>query len=481
MSWDTVIGLEVHVQLSTQSKIFSTASTQFGAPANTQASFVDLALPGVLPVLNQEAINMAIKFGLSIHGTINQETIFSRKNYFYPDLPKGYQISQDAHPIVLGGQLDISMAYNTPMFIEIARAHLEEDAGKSTHEGEDEGYSGINLNRAGIPLLEVVTAPVIQSTAQAVAFLKSIRTLVRYLNISTGNMQEGAMRCDANISVRPSKEDPLGQRVEIKNINSFKFVERAIEYEVKRQIQHIESGHVVKQETRLYDAKNNLTHPMRSKEDAVDYRYFPDPDLPHVRISTDYINHIQTQLPELPADKCKRLISDYILKPEEARMLCTDPHFSDFFEDCVKLSNMPGKMVANWLCGEYTNLLKQHDLNFSESPITTQQFSDLLTRLNDETISGVAGKSLLAKLFSSQDSVDTLIESMGLKQINDQADLEQLVRDVIAQNPNQLKQYQSGKDKLFGYFVGQVMQCSKGRANPQHVNALLKKQLNQPE
>ncbi len=315
MSWDTVIGLEVHVQLSTQSKIFSTASTQFGAPANTQASFVDLALPGVLPVLNQEAINMAIKFGLSIHGTINQETIFSRKNYFYPDLPKGYQISQDAHPIVLGGQLDISMAYDTPMFIEIARAHLEEDAGKSTHEGEDEGYSGINLNRAGIPLLEVVTAPVIQSTAQAVAFLKSIRTLVRYLNISTGNMQEGAMRCDANISVRPSKEDPLGQRVEIKNINSFKFVERAIEYEVKRQIQHIESGHVVKQETRLYDAKNNLTHPMRSKEDAVDYRYFPDPDLPHVRISTDYINHIQTQLPELPADKCKRLISDYILKP----------------------------------------------------------------------------------------------------------------------------------------------------------------------
>ena len=475
--WDIVIGLEVHLQLATQSKLFSSASTAFGAKPNAQASFVDLALPGILPTLNQEAVNMAILFGLSINASINQDTIFSRKNYFYPDLPKGYQITQDAHPIIKQGVLDISMAYGAPMTVEIVRAHLEEDAGQSSHDSQQAGLSAINLNRAGIPLLEVVTAPVMHSSAEAVAFLKSIRTLARYLNISTGNMQEGAMRCDANVSVRKSQETPLGTRVEIKNINSFKFVERAIEYEVQRQIETLESGGTVQQETRLYDSKNNLTQSMRSKENALDYRYFPDPDLPHVRIHNDEIKALEATLPELPQAKCDRFLNRYELRTEEAHRLCIDPDFSDFFEQCVAQTCATPQTVANWLCGEYLNLLKQKELTHHHTPITSDTFATLLDQIEKNMISGAAGKAILAQLFNSTQGVIELIESMGLAQISDTETLSAMIQTVLDNNPSQLEAYQAGKDKLFGYFVGQVMKASKGRANPNQVNTLLHKML----
>ena len=477
MNWDIVIGLEIHVQLSTKSKLFSTAGTSFGAPPNSQASFVDTALPGVLPTLNREAINMAIKLGLSIGADISRQTTFARKNYFYPDLPKGYQISQADFPIITNGAIDVSLADERFSSVAITRAHLEEDAGQSTHENEEAGYSGINLNRAGIPLIEIVTEPVISSADEALALLKSIRTLVRYLDISTGNMQEGAMRCDVNISVRPDKSSPLGNRVELKNINSFKFVEKAIKYEVERQITELSSGNVINQETRLYDSKKNITKTMRSKEDALDYRYFPDPDLTTIKITQQDIDEIQKTLVELPNKKLARFVNDYSIKNSDAKILCLDINLANYFEEICKASTTKAQNVANWLCGDYLSLLKKHQISHSKNPINASCFVELLNKVNDNIISSSGAKVVLAKLFETTDSVDEIIKQENLLQISNDDELIQMIEKVLQDNPNQLEQYKSGKDKLFGFFVGQVMKISQGKANPQLVSKLVKQAL----
>lgn len=474
MQWDTVIGLEIHVQLNTKSKLFSTAGTTFGAEANAQASFVDTALPGVLPVLNKEAIKMAMKLGLSINADIARTTVFARKNYFYPDLPKGYQISQDNLPILKNGFIDVSLADERFSTVAITRAHLEEDAGQSTHENEQAGYSGINLNRAGIPLIEIVTEPVISSADEALALLKSIRTLVRYLGISTGNMQEGAMRCDVNISVRPDKTSPLGNRVELKNINSFKFVEKAIKYEVDRQITMISSGKVIDQETRLYDSKKNITKTMRSKEDALDYRYFPDPDLTEINITEQDIEEIKKTLVELPSKKVKRLISEYNIKPSDAKIISLDINLANYFEEICKKTDTKYQNVANWICGDYLKLLKEHHISQSKNPVKAKCFIEMLKKINDNTISSSGGKIVLAKLFETADSVNEIIQKENLIQISNDEELIQMIEKVLHDNPTQLEQYKSGKDKLFGFFVGQVMKISQGKANPQLVNKLVK-------
>ena len=474
--WETVIGLEVHVQLTTQSKLFSAANTTYGAPPNSQACAIDLGFPGVLPVLNKEAVHKAIKFALAVDATIPPLSVFARKNYFYPDLPKGYQISQYELPIVGSGHLDINLADGTIKRIGITRAHLEEDAGKSLHE-DLAGMSGIDLNRAGIPLLEIVSEPDMHSAEEAIAYLKTLHSLVCYLGICDGNMQEGSFRCDANVSVRPQGSTTLGTRCEIKNVNSFRFVERAINYEVARQIQLIEQGTKVIQQTRLYDAKTNTTRAMRSKEEANDYRYFPDPDLLPVAVTAELIADIRATLPELPQAKQQRFQDSYHLSAYDAAVLTAHQDLADYFEATVKLSAVSAKLVNNWVMGELAAALNQNNLAIKQSPLTPNDLALLLQRIADNTISGKIAKQVFTAMWAGAGSADEIIEQQGLRQVTDSASIERLVDDVIAANPTQLAQYREGKDKLFGFFVGQVLKASQGKANPQQVNQLLKQKL----
>lgn len=476
MQWETVIGLEVHVQLATKSKIFSGAPTTYGALPNTQACAIDLGLPGVLPVLNAEAVQMAIKFGLSINANITKLSIFARKNYFYPDLPKGYQISQYELPIVGKGSLDIIMEDGSSKRIGITRAHLEEDAGKSLHE-DFQGMTGIDLNRAGTPLLEIVSEPDIRSAKEAVVYLKTLHALVRYLEISDGNMQEGSFRCDANVSIRPSGQTKLGTRTELKNLNSFRFIERAINLEIERQIDILENGGSIKQETRLYDSDKHETRSMRSKEEANDYRYFPDPDLLPLELSADYIEKIQQNLPELPQQKRERFQQQYSLTPYDAEILVSSREIANYFETVVEKSAAPAKLVANWINGELAAALNKNNLEISECPISAERFAVLLQRIADNTISGKIAKTVFEILWESTDSADEIIAKQGLQQVTDLFAIEKIIDEVLAASPTQLADYRSGKDKLFGYFVGQVMKASGGKANPQQLNELLKKKL----
>tara|TARA_B100000214_G_scaffold104678_1_gene73392 strand:+ start:3406 stop:4848 length:1443 start_codon:yes stop_codon:yes gene_type:complete len=472
--WEPVIGLEIHVQLSTKSKLFSGASTDFGALPNTQACNIDLALPGVLPVLNEEVLRMAIMLGKALNANINSPTAFARKNYFYPDSPKGYQISQMDKPIVEDGYLDIETSKGKKR-IGVTRAHLEEDAGKSLHE-DFEGFSGIDLNRAGTPLLEIVSEPDIASPEEAVAYLKSIHSIIRYLDISDGNMAEGSMRCDANVSVRKKGEEILGTRTETKNVNSFRFVEKAIEYEIKRQIHQLESGNTITQETRLYDSQNNTTRPMRSKEFANDYRYFPEPDLLPVKLEKEFIEEVLTSMPEMPTQKKERFSTQFNLNEYDADLLSADKDFADFFEEVLKFSVSP-KIAANWIMGELSAELNKENLNIKDTKVSSKMLGQLISRIEDSTISGKIAKDVFTKMWSTGKDVDTIIEEEGLKQVTDDKEIESLIDEVIQNNPEQLKQYQSGKDRLFGFFVGQVMKVSKGKANPQQVNDILKLKL----
>ncbi len=477
MEWETVIGLEVHAQLSTKSKIFSGASTEFGAEPNTQACAIDLGFPGVLPVLNAEAVTMAIKLGLGINAAIAERSVFARKNYFYPDLPKGYQISQYEQPVVGKGFLDISLDDGSVKRIQITRAHLEEDAGKSLHE-DFHGQSGIDLNRAGTPLLEIVSEPDMRSAKEAVSYLKALHSLVRYLQICDGNMQEGSFRCDANVSIRRKGDSKLGTRTELKNINSFRYVERAINYEIERQIELIENGGKVTQETRLYDPAKNETRPMRSKEEANDYRYFPDPDLLPLLITEEQIATIRKQLPELPQQKRQRFMDQYGLSQYDATVMASSRAMADYFETVVKQSGNQAKLAANWVMGELSGALNKSDLEITESPITAEQLGQLVLRIADNTISGKIAKTLFEALWNQEGDVDPLIEKRGLKQVTDNSAIEALIDKIMAANPQQVADYRSGKDKLFGFFVGQAMKESGGKVNPQQLNEILKKKLN---
>ena len=473
--WEAVIGLEIHVQLSTNSKLFSGASTNFGASPNTQACNVDLAMPGVLPVLNEEVLRMAIKLGIALNAKINSPTSFARKNYFYPDSPKGYQISQMDKPIVENGHLDIELEDGSTKRIGVTRAHLEEDAGKSLHE-DFEGQSGIDLNRAGTPLIEIVSEPEISSPAEAVSYLKSIHSIIRYLNISDGNMAEGSMRCDANVSVRKVGETELGTRTETKNVNSFRFVEKAIHYEINRQINEIESGNTIAQETRLYDSQKNTTRPMRSKEFANDYRYFPEPDLLPVILDEEFINSVKETMPELPNEKKIRLMEVYKLSEYDSSLLAADKDLANFFEEVNKESNSP-KLSANWIMGEFLAELNKENLSIVESKVSAKQLGVLIRRIEDSTISGKIAKEVFEKMWASSKDTDDIISEQGLQQVTDLSEIEKMVEEVINKNPDQLEKYLSGKDRLFGFFVGQVMKASQGKANPKQVNDILKSKL----
>lgn len=475
-AWVPVIGLEVHAQLATQSKLFSGAATTYGADPNTQACPIDLALPGVLPVLNAEAVNMAVKFGLSIEADIPSYSVFARKNYFYPDLPKGYQISQHEHPIVGNGQLTIELEHGEHKSVRITRAHLEEDAGKSIHEGLED-MSGIDLNRAGVPLLEIVSEPDLASPKEAVAYLKTLHTLLRYLEICDGNLQEGSFRCDANVSVR-RENDPLGTRVEIKNLNSFRFVEKAIQYEIDRQIQVLENGGTIQQETRLYDSDKQETRTMRSKENANDYRYFADPDLCPVVLSTDFIDGLRQTLPELPHKKTQRFQEAYELSAYDASLLTSSRELADYFERVVQ-QNVPAKLAANWVMGELSAALNKDNLNINESPLSAARLAGLLKRIADNTISSKIAKDIFPMLWESKKTADDIIQEQGLRQVTDQTAIAKIIDEVLAAHPQQLSDYRAGRDKLYGFFVGQVMKASAGKLNPQQLNTLLKQKLEQ--
>lgn len=476
MTWETVIGLEVHAQLATNTKIFSAASTAFGAMPNTQACLVDLGMPGVLPVLNKGVVDMAIRFGLAVGATVAEKSVFARKNYFYPDLPKGYQISQFELPVVLGGQIEIELDGGVKKTINVTRAHLEEDAGKSLHE-DFEGYSGIDLNRAGTPLLEIVSEPEMRSPAEAVAYAKKLHELVQYLGICDGNMQEGSFRVDANISVRRPGA-PFGTRAEVKNVNSFKFLERAIMFEVERQIDVIEAGGQVVQETRLYDAAKDETRSMRSKEEAMDYRYFPCPDLLPLIITPAMIEAVKGEMPELPDAKRSRFMSQYGLNDYDAMVLTNSREIADYYEAVVAATGgKDAKIAANWVMGELNARLNNDNLSITESPVDAQRMAGLIARILDNTISGKIAKDVFDAMWTSQDSADAIIESKGLKQITDPVAIAAMVRGVIDQFPEQLAEYKGGRDKLFGFFVGEVMKATKGKANPGQVNQILKDEL----
>jgi len=476
MEWETVIGLEIHTQLATKSKIFSAASTTYGAEPNTQACAVDLGLPGVLPVLNAEVVRMAAMFGLATHSTVAPRSVFARKNYFYPDLPKGYQISQFELPIVHDGYLDIELEDGSSKRIGITRAHLEEDAGKSLHENF-QGKTGIDLNRAGTPLLEIVSEPDIRSAKEAVAYMKKIHSLVRYLDISDGNMQEGSFRCDANVSMRPKGQAELGTRAEIKNINSFRFVEQAINYEVQRQIMLLESGGMVVQETRLYDANKHETRSMRSKEEANDYRYFPDPDLLPVELDDAFIESVRKTLPELPDARKARFVSEYGLPEYDAGVLTASRELADFYESAVQVAGGANKLTANWIMGELSGALNRDDLDITDSPVSAGALGGLLQRIEDGTISGKIAKQVFDAMWKGEGSADDVIEQQGLKQISDASAIEGIIKEVLENNPKQIEQYRGGQEKLFGFFVGQVMKATQGKANPKQVNELLRKLL----
>jgi aspartyl-tRNA(Asn)/glutamyl-tRNA(Gln) amidotransferase subunit B len=471
--WEVVIGLEAHVQLQTRSKIFSGASTAYGAEPNTQACAIDLGLPGVLPVLNREAVRMAVRFGLAVGGQVARRSVFARKNYFYPDLPKGYQISQYEHPIVIGGRLQISVD-DERKWINLTRAHLEEDAGKSLHE-DFHGYSGIDLNRAGTPLLEIVSEPDLRSAAEAAAYMRALHTLVRYLDICDGNMQEGSFRCDANVSVRPRGSSVLGTRTELKNLNSFRYIERAIEYEVERQIELIESGGKVAQETRLYDPDRHETRSLRSKEEAFDYRYFPDPDLLPVVLDEAFISAVEAEMPELPDARRERFTQQYGLSAYEADVLSASRELADYFETVA--AGAEHRLAATWVMGELLGALNRDGVSLSASPVGPEALAGLLRRITDQTISGRIAKQVFEAMWRGEGDADHIIESQGLRQITDSGELEALVAGIVAAHPEQAAQYRAGKDKVFGFFVGQAMRATKGKANPAQLNELLKRAL----
>ncbi|MCG8428620.1 MAG: Asp-tRNA(Asn)/Glu-tRNA(Gln) amidotransferase subunit GatB [Chromatiales bacterium] len=479
MQWETVIGLEIHAQLATQSKIFSGASTAFGAEPNTQACSVDLGLPGVLPVLNKGAVKMAVKFAHAIGAELSQRSIFARKNYFYPDLPKGYQISQYELPIVGEGQVDISLENGDSKTIGVTRAHLEEDAGKSLHE-DFHGMTGIDLNRAGTPLLEIVSEPDMRSAKEAVAYARKIHQIVQYLGICDGNMQEGSFRCDANVSVRLKGEEKFGTRAELKNINSFRFLERAINFEVERQIDVIESGGEVVQETRLYDADKDETRSMRTKEEANDYRYFPDPDLLPVEFDQPFIDAVIADMPELPGDRCDRFEQEYGLKRADAEAVTASRAVADYFEEAAKIAG-DGKLTANWVTVEVAGALNKDGLDIAESPVNAEMLGGMLVRIVDNTISGKIAKQVFEAMWQGEGDADAIIEKRGLKQITDTGAIEKVVDEVLAANPDQVANYRSAEEKkrgkMLGFFVGQVMKASQGKANPKQVNELLVKKL----
>jgi aspartyl-tRNA(Asn)/glutamyl-tRNA(Gln) amidotransferase subunit B len=474
--WEVVIGLEIHAQLATKSKIFSGSSTAYGAEPNTQANLVDLGYPGVLPVLNKEVVRMATLFGLAVNATVARRSVFARKNYFYPDLPKGYQISQLELPIVEHGELFITDANGNEKRIGITRAHLEEDAGKSIHEGFD-AASGIDLNRAGTPLLEIVSEPDLRSAKEAVVYMKKIHTIVRYLGISDGNMQEGSFRCDANVSVRPMGQEELGTRAEIKNLNSFRYIEKAINIEVERQIDLIEDGGTVAQETRLYDSDKDETRSMRSKEEANDYRYFPDPDLLPVEISEEYIEAVRATMPELPVAKQARFVDEYGLKGDDAEILTASRSLADYFEAAVAATDASAQIAANWVIGELAGALNRDGKDIGESNISAADLAGLVNRIHDNTISGKIAKQVFEAMWDGEGSAEEIIAAKGLQQITDSSAIEAVVDQVIADNPGQVAEYQAGKDKLIGFFVGKVMQETKGQANPGQVNQILKDKL----
>jgi len=481
MPWEAVIGLEIHAQLATRSKIFSGAATAYGGEPNTQACAVDLGLPGVLPVLNAAAVRMAILFGLAVDATIARRSVFARKNYFYPDLPKGYQISQFELPIVHSGRLQVTVADNESLCVGITRAHLEEDAGKSLHDAF-QGLTGIDLNRAGVPLLEIVSEPDMRSAAQAVAYMRKIHSIVRYLGICDGNMQEGSFRCDANVSVRPAGSATLGTRAELKNLNSFRFVERAIDIEIERQIELIEAGGAVVQETRLYDENRDETRSMRGKEEAQDYRYFPDPDLLPVVVDEDTIEAIRAALPELPDARLERFVQKFGLDGELAAQLTASRALADYFESVsdervAGQSSAQAKLTANWITGELTAHLNRCQLEIDACPVSARRLAGLLDRIADGTLSSHGAKEALAAMWDSEDDADAVIKARGLEQLSDSGALESAVSSVLADNPSQVDQYRSGKTKVLGFLVGQVMKATGGKANPQQLSALLKSKL----
>jgi aspartyl-tRNA(Asn)/glutamyl-tRNA(Gln) amidotransferase subunit B len=474
--WETVIGLEIHAQLATRSKIFSGSPTAYGAPPNTQANLVDLGYPGVLPVLNGEAVRMAVKFGLAVGGRIAASSVFARKNYFYPDLPKGYQISQYELPIVAQGSLEIVLDDGRVKRVGITRAHLEEDAGKSLHEGLP-GLSGIDLNRAGTPLLEIVSEPELRSAKEAVAYMKKMHTLVRYLGICDGNMQEGSFRCDANVSLRRAGAAKFGTRAEIKNLNSFRFVERAIHYEVERQTEILESGGQVVQETRLYDPDKGETRSMRSKEEANDYRYFPDPDLLPVVLDAAFIESVRASLPELPDHKAARFARDYGLSAYDSGVLTASRELADFYEEVVRGAPQDPKLAANWVMGELAGALNKEGLEIAASRLSAGRLAGLLRRIGDQTVSGKLAKEVFEAMWSGGADADAVIAEKGLRQITDSGAIERAIEEVMRKNPGQLAEYRAGKDKLFGFFVGQVMKATGGKANPAQLNELLRRKL----
>ena len=478
--WETVIGLETHAQLSTAAKIFSGASTAFGAAPNTQASAVDIALPGVLPVLNRGAVERAIRFGIAVGGTINRRSVFARKNYFYPDLPKGYQISQFEIPVVAGGEVGIVSPTRGELRVRLTRAHLEEDAGKSLHE-DFNGMTGIDLNRAGTPLLEIVTEPDLRSSDEAVAYARVLHGLVRWIGICDGNMQAGSFRCDANVSVRLTGSDVLGTRCEIKNLNSFRFMQEAIDFEVRRQIELIEDGGTVVQETRLYDPDRRETRSMRSKEDAQDYRYFPDPDLPPLVIGEDWIARVRSELPELPEAMKARFARDYALPTADAATLTASRELATYFEAAAKAAGGEAKIAANWTLGEVSAALNRNDIDIAHSPVSAPQLAGLLKRIADGTISGKIAKEVFDAMWVGEaggdSAADAIIDQRGLRQISDQGAIGRIVADAIAANPAIVAEYRAGKEKAFNSLVGRVMAASKGRANPAQVNAILKELL----
>jgi len=475
MEWETVIGLEVHVQLATASKLFSGTSTEFGAEPNTQANIYDLAMPGTLPVLNKEALKMAVKFGLAIDAEIGMTSVFDRKNYFYPDLPKGYQTSQLDYPTVGKGKLVIDMEDGTQKTIGVTRAHMEEDAGKSLHE-DFHDKTGIDLNRAGTPLLEIVSEPDMRSAKEAVAYMKKLHSIVCYLGISDGDMSQGSLRCDANVSIRPRGSTELGLRTEIKNINSFRFVEKAINLEVERQIDVIEDGGRIVQETRLYDADNNETRSMRSKEVANDYRYFPEPDLLPIVIDEAFVEAIRETLPELPDVKSTRFQEQYGLSEYDAKVLSSDLATANYFEDVVATSK-DAKLSANWVTGDLQAYLNKEEIPVGDSVVSAQALGGLILRITDNTISSKIAKTVFEAMLAGEGDADSIIESKGLKQVTDSGAIEKLVDDVIANNPEQVQQFRDGKEQVIGFFVGQIMKASQGKANPGQVNQMLKEKL----
>lgn len=476
MIWESVIGLEIHAQLATKSKIFSSAATAYGAAPNAQACAVDLGLPGVLPVLNEQAVRLAVMFGLAVNAQVARRCVFARKNYFYPDLPKGYQISQLDSPIVAGGHVMVESAdCDGPFKVSLTRAHLEEDAGKSVH-GAFQGLTGIDLNRAGTPLIEIVSEPDMRSAMQAVAYMRKIYSIVRYLDVCDGNMQEGSFRCDANVSVRRKGDQTLGTRTELKNLNSFRFVERAIDFEIERQIDVLEGGGTIHQETRLYDPDRHETRPMRSKEEANDYRYFPDPDLLPVEIDETFIESIRADLPELADAKCNRFVKQYALSAEQANFLTESRERGDYFEATLT-TGVPAKTAANWIMGELSAAINRSEIEFAQVPVSAEALASIIARVEDGTLSTAMGKQVFEAVWAGEGTPQTVIAARGLQQVTDSGAIEAMVDDVIAANPEQIEQFRAGKQKVLGFLVGQVMKASAGKANPKQVNTLMRDKL----